>query len=256
MVHTNGSYRVLSVILLRLNNLILRLPGRVPMLTPAEELHLAMMRAWQDWEGGPDQAPTGVRRRGLRARDRMVAANLRLVVSVAKSYHPAIERRRLSHLDALQEGTIGLVRACEKFDPTRGFKLSTYATWWVRQALTRWLSSSDVIRIQVHLRERINRGDDPSGDERLTAAAAVLNPSSLDRLVGDGQTPLGELLAADATDPLDGMEAAALLARMREALPDDVALVERLGSTRASGPARARLRAVAKWVLDVGAGYT
>ena len=263
MVHTNGSYRVLSVILLRLNNLILRLPGRVPMLTPAEELHLgAIVRAWQDWEGGPDQAPAGVRRRGLRARDRMVAANLRLVVSVAKKYGRAVERRRLSMQDCLQEATIGLVRAAELFEPAKGYKFSTYAYWWIRQALTRWLSSSDVIRIPVHLRERINRGDDPSGDERLTAAAAVLNPTSLDRLVGDGVTPLGELLAADADDLLEGLEAVELLARMREALPDDVALIELaqhhrapelapvLGCSRATMPsrlaaARARLRAVA-----------
>jgi len=162
--------------------------GRVPLLTPAEELHLGtMVRRWLD---DPDPSPAVIRR-GKRARDRMIAANLRLVVSVTKRYHPAIERRRLSHLDALQEGTIGLVRACEKFDPMRGFKLSTYATWWIRQGLTRWLSSSDLIRVPVHLRERINRGDDPTGDERLTAAALVVNPSSLDRLVGDGQSPLG-----------------------------------------------------------------
>ena len=237
--------------------------GRIPLLTPAEELHLgSMVRAWQDWPDGPDQAPAGVRRRGLRARDRMIAANLRLVVSVAKRYHPAIQRRRLSHLDALQEGSVGLARACEKFDPMRGFKLSTYATWWIRQALTRWLSSSDLIRVPVHLRDRINRGDDPTGDERLSAAAAVLNPSSLDRLVGDGTTPLGELLAADADDPLEGLEAVELLGRMREALPDDVALMElaqdhrapqlapMLDCSRATVPsrlaaARQRLRAVA-----------
>jgi DNA-directed RNA polymerase specialized sigma24 family protein len=116
--------------------------------------------------------------------------------------------------------------------------------------------------VPVHLRDRINRGDDPTGDERLSAAAAVLNPSSLDRLVGDGTTPLGELLAADADDPLEGLEAVELLGRMREALPDDVALMElaqdhrapqlapMLDCSRATVPsrlaaARQRLRAVA-----------
>jgi RNA polymerase sigma factor (sigma-70 family) len=233
--------------------------GRVPLLTPAEELHLGtMVRRWLD-----DPAPSpAVIRRGKRARDRMIAANLRLVVSVAKRYHPAIQRRRLSHLDALQEGSVGLVRAAELFEPAKGYKFSTYAYWWIRQALTRWLSSSDLIRVPVHLREKINRGDDPTGDERLTAAALVVNPGSLDRLVGDGQTPLGELLAADAVDPLDGLEAVELLGRMREQLPDDLALIELaqdhrapelavvLGVKRPTVPgrlaaARARLRAVA-----------
>jgi RNA polymerase sigma factor (sigma-70 family) len=235
----------------------------VPLLTPAEEVHLgAMVRRWLDWDGGPDQAPAGVRRRGLRARDRMIAANLRLVVSVAKRYHPAIQWRRLSHLDALQEGSVGLVRAAELFEPAKGYKFSTYAYWWIRQALTRWLSSSDLIRVPVHLRERINRGDDPTGDERLTAASMVVRPSSLDRLVGDGQTPLGELLAADADDPLEGFEAVELLARMRELEPDALALMELaqdhrapelavvLGVKRPTVPgrlaaARARLRVVA-----------
>jgi RNA polymerase sigma factor (sigma-70 family) len=237
--------------------------GRVPLLTPAEELHLgAMVRAWQDWPDGPDQAPVGVRRRGQRARDRMIQANLRLVVSVAKKYARAVERRRLSMLDALQEGSVGLVRAAELFEPSKGYKFSTYAYWWIRQALTRWLSSSDLIRVPVYLRERINRGDDPTGDERLTAASMVVNPASLDRVLGDGTMPLGELLAADAPDPLEGLEAVELLARMREALPDDVALIELaqdhrapelavvLGVKRPTVPgrlaaARARLRAVA-----------
>jgi RNA polymerase sigma factor (sigma-70 family) len=239
--------------------------GRVPLLTPAEELHLGtMVRAWQDWDGGPDQAPAGVRRRGLRARDRMLEANLRLVVSVTKKYTRAIEQRRLSMLDCLQEGTLGLVRGVEKFDPSRGYKFSTYGYLWIRQGIGRWLLSSDPIRIPVHLRERINRGEPVDGDERLTAASMVVNPSSLDRLVGDGQTPLGELLAADADadDPLEGLEAVELLARMREQLPDDVALVELaqdhrapelavvLGVKRPTVPgrlaaARARLRAVA-----------
>ena len=233
--------------------------GRVPLLTPAEEVHLGgLVRRWLD-----DPAPSpAVIRRGKRARDRMIAANLRLVVSVAKRYHPAIQRRRLSHLDALQEGSVGLVRAAELFEPVKGYKFSTYAYWWIRQALTRWLSSSDVIRIPVHVRERINRGDDPTGDERLRAASMAVNPASLDRLVGDGTTPLGELLAADADDPLEGLEAVELLARMRELEPDALALIELaqdhrapelavvLGVKRPTVPgrlaaARARLRAVA-----------
>ena len=201
--------------------------GRVPLLTPAEEVHLgAMVREWQDWPGGPDAAPAPVQRRGLRARDRMIQANLRLVVNVAKRYHRAIERRRLAPEDALQEGSFGLMRGAELFDPAKGYKFSTYAYWWVRQAITRWLSSSDLIRVPIHLRERLNRGDDPTGDERLAAAAAVLDPRSLDRLVGEGQSSLGELLAAPAEDPLEALDAIALLSRMRQAQPDDLALLE------------------------------
>ena len=201
--------------------------GRVPLLSGAEEVHLgAMVREWQDWPGGPDAAPAPVQRRGRRSRDRMIQANLRLVVSVAKRYHRAIERRRLAPEDALQEGTLGLMRGAELFDPAKGYKFSTYGYWWVRQAITRWLSGSDLIRVPVHLRERLNRGDDPTGDERLVAAAAVLHPRSLDRLVGDGQSPLADMLAAPAEDPLEGLDAAALVARMRQAWPDDLALVE------------------------------
>jgi RNA polymerase sigma factor (sigma-70 family) len=201
--------------------------GRLPLLTPSEELHLgAMVREWQDWPGGPDAAPAPVRRRGQRSRDRMIQANLRLVVNVAKRYHRAIERRRLAQEDALQEGSLGLMRGAELFDPSKGYKFSTYGYWWIRQAITRWLSSSDLIRVPVHLRERLNRGDDPTGDERLTAAAAVLNPCSLDRLVGDGLSPLADMLAADCPDPLEGLDAAELVGRMREALQDDLAFVE------------------------------
>ena len=201
--------------------------GRVPLLTAAEEVHLgAMVREWQDWPGGPDAAPAPVQRRGRRSRDRMIQANLRLVVSVAKRYHRAIELRRLAQEDALQEGTLGLMRGAELFDPAKGYKFSTYGYWWVRQGITRWLSSSDLIKIPIQLREKINRGDDPTGDERLTAAAAVLHPRSLDRLVGDGQSPLIDMLAAPAEDPLEGLDAIALVGRMREAQPDDLALLE------------------------------
>jgi RNA polymerase primary sigma factor len=112
--------------------------GRVPLLTAAQEVELA-----KRIESG-DHA----------AKRKMVEANLRLVVSIAKGYRG----RGLPFLDLIQEGTIGLVRAVEKFDWRRGFKFSTYATWWIRQAVTRALADKGrTIRIPVHVVEKLNQ---------------------------------------------------------------------------------------------------
>ncbi len=112
--------------------------GRVPLLTAADEVRLA-----KRIELG-DQA----------AKQQMVEANLRLVVSIAKGYRG----RGLPFLDLIQEGTLGLVRAVEKFDWRRGFKFSTYATWWIRQAVTRALADKGrTIRIPVHVVEKLNQ---------------------------------------------------------------------------------------------------
>lgn len=108
--------------------------GRQPLLTPAGELHLgALVREWQDWADGPSEAPPAVQRRGLRARDRLVASNLRLVAMVVDRYRlPAA----ITLEDALQAGTVGLIRAAEKFDPARGYRFSTYSYLWIRQGIT------------------------------------------------------------------------------------------------------------------------
>jgi RNA polymerase nonessential primary-like sigma factor len=110
------------------------------MLTAAEELHLGtMVQAWQTHADGPEQAPAGVIRRGRRARDRIVTANLRLVASLAKRMRAQSHRNLTDDdmPDLLQGGSMGLVRAAELFDPTRGYKFSTFAYWWIRQGMVR-----------------------------------------------------------------------------------------------------------------------
>ena len=118
--------------------LYLRAIGRVPLLTAAEEISLAKR----------------IERGDVSAKQHMVEANLRLVVSIAKGY----VGRGLTFLDLIQEGSLGLIRAVEKFDHRRGYKFSTYATWWIRQAVTRSIADkARTIRIPVHMVERLNR---------------------------------------------------------------------------------------------------
>ena len=138
------------------------------LLTQEQELTLARLVQRREQllrEGDPDKDELGkdeladkerrlTLHRGKRAKERMIQANLRLVVSVAKKY----QRRGMDLLDLVQEGTLGLERAVERFDPTRGFRFSTYAYWWIRQGITRALASqSRTIRLPVHITEKLNR---------------------------------------------------------------------------------------------------
>ena len=118
--------------------LYLREIGKIPLLTPEEEADLAQRIVKGD----------------KKAKDKMVESNMRLVVSIAKRYGG----RGLDFLDLIQEGNTGLLRAVDKFDPEKGFKFSTYATWWVRQAITRAIADqARTIRIPVHMVETINK---------------------------------------------------------------------------------------------------
>jgi len=118
--------------------LYLREIGRVKMIKPDEEIELARMIAKGDSE----------------AKKKLIQANLRLVISIAKKY----VNRGLPFQDLIQEGNLGLIRAAEKFDHTKGFKFSTYATWWIRQAISRGLADkSRTIRVPVHMVESINK---------------------------------------------------------------------------------------------------
>jgi len=185
--------------------LFLNEAGRYPLLTAAEEVELA-----KRVEAG-DKA----------AKDRMVNSNLRLVVSIAKKY----QGHGLSLLDLIQEGIIGLIRAVEKFDWRRGFKFSTYATWWIRQAVQRGVANkSRTIRIPVHIvereqkiaraeRELIAQLDRTPTDEEIAEKSklqvkhvrevrnAARTVASLDKAVGeDGDTSFGDLVAQDSAD--------------------------------------------------------
>lgn len=114
--------------------------GRIPLLADDETLELArLVRAWQGWQPSPDEAPPAVRRRGLRARDRMVTANLRLVADVTRKRRPllGVYVPDADLPDLLQAGVEGLQRGIERYDPTRGYAVSTFAYWWIRQGLTK-----------------------------------------------------------------------------------------------------------------------
>ncbi len=209
-------------------NLFLREVGRHPLLTPAGEVELAKR----------------LERGDLDAKRRMIESNLRLVVSIAKNYR----HQGLPFLDLIQEGTLGLIRAVEKFDWRRGYKFSTYATWWIRQAAARALAEkARTIRLPVHIVERLQKmkraertlwtqlGREPALAEIAEEAnlplqqaqevrAAARASASLDQPVGEQEDALlGDFVAGD--DPLpeekaDGSLRRQALSQALAVLPD------------------------------------
>jgi len=225
--------------------------GRVPLLSHEQEITfgrqvqelMSLERLEKEFEQHNGEKPsfeqlsakseltvTQVKKRlknGHRAKERMVAANLRLVVSVAKKY----TKRNMELLDLIQEGTIGLVRGVEKFDPKRGYKFSTYAYWWIRQGITRAIAEkSRAIRLPIHITEMLNKlkkgqrelsqqlSRTPSIKElahhlELPEAevkeliSRASQPLSLESKVGDGEdTALIDLLAGGSDLPGEQIE--------------------------------------------------
>ncbi|MEU3016143.1 MULTISPECIES: RNA polymerase sigma factor RpoD [unclassified Nocardiopsis] len=211
--------------------LYLREIGRVPLLTAREEVDLAKaveaglyaQRLAPDQVRSADELAALVEEGG-RAKRRLIEANLRLVVSIAKRYMG----RGLLFLDLIQEGNLGLIRAVEKFDHTKGFKFSTYATWWIRQAITRAIADqARTIRIPVHMVETINRlvrvqhqlhqklGREPSvaeissaagcGGERVLEIRRIARePVSLQAPIGEEESDFGDFIEdSDAVAPVE-----------------------------------------------------
>jgi len=234
----DGARRAVTGDLVRI---YLREIGRVPLLTAQDEVDLAKsieagLFAEEKLQG--DRAACGgtllsdlaqLGTDGMRAKQRLIEANLRLVVSIAKRYIG----RGLVFLDLIQEGNLGLIRAVEKFDYTKGYKFSTYATWWIRQAITRAIADqARTIRIPVHMVETINKmariqrqlhqdlGREATPEEiaeemgltpeRVAEIQRIAQePVSLQSPIGEEDSDLGDFIEdADAVVP---MEAAAFI---------------------------------------------
>ncbi|MEL6501322.1 MAG: RNA polymerase sigma factor, RpoD/SigA family [Cyanobacteria bacterium J06631_6] len=216
--------------------------GRVPLLTHEQEIVYGKqvqkmmtllatkeekgsdlsLKEWAEYVQLSEIELNRILKEGQRAKQKMIEANLRLVVAIAKKY----QKRNMEFLDLIQEGSLGLERGVEKFDPTRGYKFSTYAYWWIRQAITRAIAQqARTIRLPIHITEKLNKIKKSQRElaQKLGRSAEIAEiaqeldlkpeqireylsiarqPISLDVRVGENQdTELSELLEDDGISP-------------------------------------------------------
>ena len=206
--------------------------GRFPLLTGEQEIQLSRqvrrMIELQAMKGERTKAELREIKRGQRARDTIMNCNLRLVVHIAKRYATRLKCNGLEMMDIIQEGAIGLHRAAELFDGSKGYKFSTYAYWWIRQSITRAIDTKErIIRVPQHLLDKIYRATklqreylqehgrpismvalaeeiEMTVDELQMILQRNTPHSSLDQMVGDNGSPLIDLIASE--DPEIGDE--------------------------------------------------